>query len=67
MDFGVGSGLNECDQKRDNNQVPSTNHQIMDKIAMTKIPNKPFKYLFGLFETFGNWNLFGISDLVFGI
>jgi hypothetical protein len=34
---------------------------------MTEILNKPFKYLIGLFETFGNWNLFGIWNLVFGI
>jgi hypothetical protein len=48
-----------------NDQIPSTNHQIMTKIPMTEIIrliNFCFDYL-----DIGNWNLFGAWNLVIGI
>jgi hypothetical protein len=49
---------------KNNHQIPSTNHQIISKISMTKIQNEAMKYGFviGSLEfiwdlEFGNWNL----------
>jgi hypothetical protein len=43
----------------------STNNQIMIKIPMTKILK--IKILALIISTLGNWNLFGIWDLMIGI
>jgi hypothetical protein len=49
---------------RKNNQIPSTNYQI---IINTQTPiNKLRPFWFGYLDI-GAWNLFGIWDLVIGI
>jgi hypothetical protein len=49
-----------------NNQIPSTNHQIMTKLPITKFIRRTEKDVLVIW-TLGNWNLFGYWDLVIGI
>jgi hypothetical protein len=51
-----------------NNQIPSTNHQIMTNISMTEIP-KSLNNDSGILDiwTLGRWDLFGVWNLDIGI
>jgi hypothetical protein len=50
-----------------NNQIPSTNHQIMTEISMTEIPNISNNDSVILdIRTLGNWDLFGVWNLGIG-
>jgi len=51
-----------------NQQIPSTNHQIMTNISMTEILNRSNNDS-GILEiwTLGNWDLFGVWNLGIGI
>jgi len=51
-----------------NNQIPSTDHQIMADISITEIPNGSNNDS-GVLEiwTSGHWDLFGVWNLGIGI
>jgi hypothetical protein len=51
-----------------NNQIPSTNHQIMTNISITEIPNSLDNVSSILdIRTLGHWDLFGVWNLGIGI
>jgi hypothetical protein len=49
-----------------NNQIPSTIHQIMTELPITKMLGKTERDVLVIW-TLGNWNLFGDWSLVIGI